>query len=88
MSRPLAMSNWWRVVCAGSRPKQRLDLLTVLQRATQPEHGITANNRAAALLDYLVRTRLDSLAGEMVAVMIDTPGDLVPRLDQSVETLG
>jgi tetratricopeptide (TPR) repeat protein len=79
--------RWIEAEPAEAQKKQRRDLLTVLQRATQPEHGITANNRAAMLLDYLVRSRSDSLAGEMVAVMIDTPGDLVRRLDQLVETL-
>jgi Tetratricopeptide repeat len=79
--------HWLKDESVETQKKRRRDLLTVLQRATQPEPGITASNRAARLLDYLIRIRLDSLAGEMVAVTIDTPGDLVRRLDQSVETL-
>ena len=36
------------------RPRHRRDLLTVLQRATQPEHGARAVGRAEAMLDIVI----------------------------------
>jgi uncharacterized small protein (DUF1192 family) len=60
--------------------------LTVLQRATQPEHGDVAN-RAVALLDHLVSTRTRDLATDMVAVMIGTSGALAGSLDRQMKTL-
>ena len=69
------------------RAKRRRDLLTVLQRATQPEHGIKANDRALTLLDHLVSTHAKALAAELVAVMVDTPGALANRVNRQVETL-
>ena len=73
--------------CNGSRANQegtrgakhRRDLLTVLQRTTQPEHGEAADS-AARLLDHLVLNHTRALAGDLVAVVIDTPGQLVDRL--------
>jgi hypothetical protein len=67
--------------------QRRRDLVTVLQRATQPEHGAGAAGRAITLLDYLVSAHLKSLATAMVAVMIDTPGALAERLQRHIETL-
>ena len=62
--------------------KRRRDLLTVIQRATQPEHGPAAE-RASALLDYLVCNNRAS-ANEMVDVMVGTPGKLACVLGQRV----
>ena len=70
-----------------TRQKRRRDLVTTLQRATQPEHGAKAGGRAASLLDHLIATHAKTLAAEMVAVMIDTPGALAERLDRQVESL-
>jgi len=42
-------------------------------------------DRASDLLDHLVSTRTRDLAADMVAVMIDTPGALVERLDERIE---
>jgi hypothetical protein len=74
------------------REKRHRDLITVLQRATHPDHGDAAAN-ASALLDHLVMTRTRDLAGEIVAVTVDTPGALLGRLEQQLdafdeETLG
>jgi tetratricopeptide (TPR) repeat protein len=63
------------------REKRRRDLITVLQRGTHPDHG-AAIARATALLDHLVGTRTRGLAAEMVAVVIDTPGALLHRLEK------
>jgi tetratricopeptide (TPR) repeat protein len=79
--------RWIEAEPADMRGKRRRDLLTVLQRATQPEHGTEANNRALTLLDHLVSTQARTLAAEMVAVMVDTPGALADRLDQHVDML-
>ena len=63
------------------------DLITVLQRASRPEHGIGGVERACALLDHLIRQHAEALAGPMVAMMLDTPGALLRRLEAHVDTL-
>jgi tetratricopeptide (TPR) repeat protein len=70
-----------------SREKRRRDLLTVLQRATHPDHGAAADN-AAALLHHLLSTHTRDLAGDLVAVMVDTPGALLGQLKAHVDELG
>jgi hypothetical protein len=72
---------------AEMQEKRRRDLLTVLQRATQPEHGAIAKSRAAALLDHLVGGSMESLAGDMVAVTIETPGAMADLFNRQVDTL-
>lgn len=79
--------RWIEAEPADMRGKRRHDLLAVLQRATQPEHGTEANNRALTLLDHLVSTQARTLAAEVVAVMVDTPGALADRLDQHADML-
>ena len=71
---------------ADTRQKRRRDLLTVLQRATLPEHGAAAE-RAAGLLDHLIERHVMSLAADMVAVMLETPGQLIQRLSRKIDTL-
>jgi tetratricopeptide (TPR) repeat protein len=68
-----------------SQEKRRRDLLTVLQRATHPDHGPAAAG-VSALLDHLVKTRTRDLAVDMVAVMTDTPGALLGRFEQRVDS--
>jgi hypothetical protein len=75
---------------AGSQPeraKRRRDLITVLQRATQPEHGAHVAAQASALLDHVVRGRMASLAGDIVAVMADTPGRLREVVESALDAL-
>jgi tetratricopeptide (TPR) repeat protein len=69
------------------RGKRRQDLITVLQRATQEEHGAAAIARATALLDHLITAHGDTLGADMVAVMGETPGALFGRLAAQVEAL-
>jgi hypothetical protein len=64
--------------------RYRRDLLTVLQRATHPDHG-AAIAGATALLDRLAGTRTRDLAADMVAVMIDTQGALEESLNRRIE---
>jgi predicted acylesterase/phospholipase RssA len=71
---------------AETQARHRHDVLTLLQRATRPEHGATASSRAFALLDHLVKRSITPLASDMaessttplasdvVAVMRETPG--------------
>jgi len=66
---------------------KRRDLITVLQRATQPEHGAKAAGQAAALLGHLVRMHTPTLAEDIVAVMTDTPGRLREVLDAALGDL-
>ena len=72
------------------RPTRRRTLLTVLQRATQPEHGVSAAGEAKARLETVVRHHLAKAATGIVAVLIGTPGQLggvllniVPVLDDA-----
>jgi tetratricopeptide (TPR) repeat protein len=65
--------------------KRRRDLLTVLQRATQPEHGAAANHSAAALLDHVGSRYVKSLASDMVAVMVETPGAMARLLERQID---
>jgi hypothetical protein len=67
--------------------KRRRDLLTVLQRASQPEHGATANHSAAALLDHVGGRYTMSLASDMVAVMVETPGAMAHVLERRIDLL-
>jgi tetratricopeptide (TPR) repeat protein len=69
-----------------TREKHRRDLLTVLQRATHPDHGVAIAG-GSALLDHLVGTRTRELASAMVAVTIETPGTLLHHLERHVDTL-
>ncbi len=78
--------HWIAAEPAETREKCRRTLLTVLQRATQPEHGPAAE-WSGVLLDHLVRSHTSSLASDMVAVMIETPGTMTDRLDQQVGML-
>ena len=70
------------------RPQHRRDLLTVLQRATQPEHGARAVGRAKSMLDIVITEHSGTFAAELVGVMIDTPGSLAQRLDRWIDELG
>jgi tetratricopeptide (TPR) repeat protein len=76
---------WIQAEPAESQEKRRRDLLTVLQRATHPDHGAAAAG-ASASLDHLIRTRTRDLAVDMVAVMTDTPGALLGRFEHRVDT--
>lgn len=67
------------------RPQRRVDMLNVLQRATQEEHGAASVARASALLDHLVEHHTESMAAAIVAVMGDTPGALFSRLEAHVD---
>jgi hypothetical protein len=72
---------WIEQQPAELRPKHRRDLLTVLQRATQPEHGGKSVGRVEALLDLIITEHTPAFAAELVSVMVDTPGSLAQRPD-------
>ena len=74
---------WIATEFADVQAKRRRDVLTVLQRATQPDHGAMAC-RASALLDHLILHHVTALAADMVAVAVDTPGALPARLDHHI----
>jgi tetratricopeptide (TPR) repeat protein len=63
-------------------------VLTVLQRATQVEHGPDVRAQAVALLEHLVESHSIALAAAIVAVMVNEPGALVSVLDRSVDRFG
>jgi tetratricopeptide (TPR) repeat protein len=69
------------------RPKRREALLTVLQRATQPEHGARLAERACGLIDHVVSTHAALLGAEIVSVARDTPGALLDRVQAAVPDL-
>jgi tetratricopeptide (TPR) repeat protein len=82
-----ACLHWIETEPSETQQKYRRALLTVLQRATQPEHGATGAGRACALLDGLIPARLPSLAADMIAVMIETPGALARIIDEHLDTM-
>ena len=71
---------WTATLPAAERSPRYRDLLTVLQRASQPEHGAEVTAKAAALLDHVITQHLDVGAAELVAVCADTPGAGAQRL--------
>ena len=79
--------RWIEAVPRELQEQRRRDVLTVLQRATQSEHGTQATARAANLLDHLVGAHATTHAAALVAVTVDTPGVLVDVLDRRVAGL-
>lgn len=69
------------------RDRLRQNLITVLQRATNIEHGIQAVDRACSLLDRLLVLHGEKLGAAIVAVMLETPGELINRLDSQINAL-
>jgi tetratricopeptide (TPR) repeat protein len=70
-----------------AQEQRRQYVLTVLQRATQAEHGPHVSTRAIGLLEHLVEKHAVALARALVAVMVNEPGALVSVLDHSVDRL-
>ncbi|HRE87094.1 MAG TPA: toll/interleukin-1 receptor domain-containing protein [Accumulibacter sp.] len=79
--------RWIEAEPTETQAKRRRNFLTVLQRATQPEHGTLANGQAVVLLDHLVSMHAKALAADLVAVMMDTQGALAERVDRQVDAL-
>lgn len=59
----------------------RLHLVTVLQRATAPEHGARAADRSRGVMDHLLDCHLARWAPAVVATIAETPGALLGRLE-------
>ena len=78
--------EWIESGPADTRQRHRRHLLTVLQRATHREHGAKAE-QASALLGHLSQKHLTSLAREMVAVIIETPGTMAALLEGRIDAL-
>lgn len=77
--------KWIEQQPQSQRPKRRRDLLTVLQRITQPDHGQKALRQAESMLTLLVAKHASTFAAELIAVMIDTPGSLQQLLHRQLE---
>ena len=58
------------------------DLITVLQRASLPEHGPVAS-RAILLLDQLIKGHLETIAAATADVIVETSGPLVIRVAEA-----
>eukprot|EP01037_Dinobryon_pediforme_P017417 gene17417-17608_t len=71
---------------AGEDQGRRRTILTVLQRATRGEHG-PRSTKARAFLVHLVRTRGEALAADVIAVALETPGELPSVLEQAAPDL-
>jgi tetratricopeptide (TPR) repeat protein len=78
---------WVRVEPQELQAQRRRDVITVLQRATQPEHGTEVTTRATVLLDHLIGAHAATLAAAVVAVMVDTQEALVDVVDRRVSAL-
>ena len=75
------------VASAGLQPNQASirrslvrDLLTMLQRATQPEHGTDANSAVHRLLDFIILKHMANQAEQVIAITIGSRGSLASRL--------
>lgn len=66
------------------RATHRRNLLTTLQRATQPEHGDKATLQAESLLRRLIVAHTTDFAPDVIAVMIETPGELQEILRDAI----
>jgi tetratricopeptide (TPR) repeat protein len=77
--------RWIETEPLEAQAKRRRDLLTVLQRATQPEHGEKAT-KASKLLDHLIKDHVRQFAADMIDVATETRGALVGLLDQQLDT--
>jgi tetratricopeptide (TPR) repeat protein len=69
------------------RETRRRDLIAMLQRATLPEHGPAVTAKAVERLDWLIQKRMAELAPGIAAIMADTPGQLLERVQCAVDTL-
>ncbi|MCW5666134.1 MAG: tetratricopeptide repeat protein [Piscinibacter sp.] len=65
-----------RSEAAGRRER----LVTVLQRATAPEHGAQTQEQVARVADRLLSAHLVRWAPAVVATLVETPGALLERL--------
>jgi tetratricopeptide (TPR) repeat protein len=79
--------RWIAAQPEDEREKRRRDLITTLQRASLSVHGDAAAAKAAARLDWLVRKRMAELAEDIVAVMTDTPGQLIHCIERALDDL-
>lgn len=70
-----------------ARPKRYRDLLTVLQRATHLVHGEAARQRACTLIGHIVRHYTVAVAKELIAVILDTPGEAITRITLALPKL-
>jgi tetratricopeptide (TPR) repeat protein len=61
---------------AGQDGDKRRQILTVLNRATRPEHGKEAR-AAEARLSRLIEQRFGELGADLISVAVETPGRLV-----------
>jgi tetratricopeptide (TPR) repeat protein len=74
---------------AGENRERRRHILTVLNRATRPEHGVEAS-RAEIQLGRLVTARAGVLGADLIAVALETPGrllDLCSAIETQVDKL-
>jgi len=75
-------------VAAPERPTRQTGLLTVLLRATAPEHGAAAGAGARTRLAEIVRSRTEALAAPLMATATTAPGVLVPLLQAEIPSMG
>jgi tetratricopeptide (TPR) repeat protein len=78
---------WIETQPEAGREKRRRDFIATLQRATLAEHGANASAKAAARLDYLILRHMPALAGDLVAVSMETPGKLQSRIEAALDAL-
>lgn len=69
------------------RTAARRGLVTLLQRATQHEHGSRVSANACRLVDRLILSHLATWADPVVMTVVETPGDMLNRLSQALPAL-
>ncbi len=71
---------------AGKDTDRSRAILTVLQRATRGEHGAKAS-AAQAGLDHVIRNRGLDVAEQLIAVALETPGELAALIERAAAVL-
>lgn len=66
---------------------RREHLVTVLQRATAPEHGAAAQARVGWAIDRLLSAHLARWAPAVVTTLLETPGAILSRLTDRLPVL-
>lgn len=69
------------------RSEYRADLVTVLQRASRPEHGAEGVQRACNLLDHLIANYCAAMVTAIVTAITNTPGALFDQLNARIDQL-
>jgi tetratricopeptide (TPR) repeat protein len=69
------------------RPIYEVNVTLVLQRASNQEHGRTANGKVRDLFEHLIERHAEALAPAMVVAVVSTPGALMQIVSDNLPKL-